>query len=325
MSKNPNPKVLASLMRGLSAVAGGMEPREAAALCGPPANRLVQAMSKTTDVFALRELAQGLLAVAARLETRQGVNLLSQAMSKTTDYFALRWLAQGLSALAARLEPRDAKEAANRLAQTMSKTTHSDALSGLARGLSAVAARLEPREAAALCGPAANRLTQAMSETSDHFPVWELAKGLSAVAARLEPREAADRLVQAMSKTTDVFPLSELAQGLSAVLTGTTLDQSRAAVVSFVGLAPQGAAALASFALLQSSVRPLPCRLSTPELVELLKHPLCVGEARRVVLDRLEDRYGRKFADQWEFVRFATEQRLGLDFTTPPQRPEPVR
>jgi hypothetical protein len=31
------------------------------------------------------------------------------------------------------------------------------------------------------------------------------------------------------------------------------------------------------------------------------------------------------FADQWEFVRFATEQRFGLDFTSPPQRPEPAR
>ena len=29
----------------------------------------------------------------------------------------------------------------------------------------------------------------------------------------------------------------------------------------------------------------------------------------------------RTFADQWEFVRFAEEQQLGLDFTTPPKRP----
>jgi hypothetical protein len=47
-----------------------------------------------------------------------------------------------------------------------------------------------------------------------------------------------------------------------------------------------------------------------------------VDEARRVVLDQLGTRYGRIFADHWEFVRFASEQRLGLDFTTPPRRPE---
>jgi hypothetical protein len=46
-----------------------------------------------------------------------------------------------------------------------------------------------------------------------------------------------------------------------------------------------------------------------------------VGAARRAVLDQLGNRYHRTFADQWEFVRYAREQRLGLDFTTPPKRP----
>jgi hypothetical protein len=65
----------------------------------------------------------------------------------------------------------------------------------------------------------------------------------------------------------------------------------------------------------------LPCRLSTPQLVELLKQPTCVGPARRLILDQLENRYWRSFAHDLEFVRFAQEQKLGLDFTTPPQRP----
>lgn len=73
--------------------------------------------------------------------------------------------------------------------------------------------------------------------------------------------------------------------------------------------------------LLLPALQPLPCRLSTQELVDLLKQPFFVGEARRVVLDQLENRYGRKFTDHWEFVHYAEEQRLGLDFTTPPKRP----
>jgi hypothetical protein len=68
-------------------------------------------------------------------------------------------------------------------------------------------------------------------------------------------------------------------------------------------------------------LKTLPCRLSTPELVDLLKHPLCVGQARRVVLDQLGNRYHQEFADQWAFVGFATEH-LGLVFTPPPRRPE---
>jgi hypothetical protein len=47
-----------------------------------------------------------------------------------------------------------------------------------------------------------------------------------------------------------------------------------------------------------------------------------VDQARRVVLDRLGTRHGRIFPDQWAFVRFAQQQNLGLDFTTPPRRPQ---
>jgi hypothetical protein len=49
--------------------------------------------------------------------------------------------------------------------------------------------------------------------------------------------------------------------------------------------------------------------------------PICFGEARKVVLKHLGNRNGRSFANHWEFVRYAQEQRLDLDFTTPPKRP----
>ena len=65
------------------------------------------------------------------------------------------------------------------------------------------------------------------------------------------------------------------------------------------------------------------CRLQTQELVELLKMPTCFGNARRLVLDHLGNRYRRRFVNHWAFVRFAEEQKLGLDFTTPPKRPNP--
>lgn len=76
-----------------------------------------------------------------------------------------------------------------------------------------------------------------------------------------------------------------------------------------------------TLAIRVSKLEPLPCRLSTQELVELLKMPTCIGPARRVVLDQLQNRYRQQFADHWAFVRFAQEQNLGLDFTSPPKRP----
>jgi len=42
-----------------------------------------------------------------------------------------------------------------------------------------------------------------------------------------------------------------------------------------------------------------------------------------LVLDHLGNRYGRRFVNHWAFVRFAQEQGLELDFTTPPKRPDP--
>ena len=49
--------------------------------------------------------------------------------------------------------------------------------------------------------------------------------------------------------------------------------------------------------------------------------PTYFGEARNVVLKHLGNRYGRSFANHWEFVHFAQEQHLDLDLTSPPKRP----
>jgi hypothetical protein len=70
---------------------------------------------------------------------------------------------------------------------------------------------------------------------------------------------------------------------------------------------------------LMPTVQPLPCRFSTQELIELLKHPLCVGRSRTVVLKHLGNRYRRPFASVWEFLRFAREHQLDIDLTTPPR------
>jgi hypothetical protein len=64
----------------------------------------------------------------------------------------------------------------------------------------------------------------------------------------------------------------------------------------------------------------LACELPAQALVDLLKHPCCVDEARRLVLDALGRHYQRPFADQWDFVDFVHQQKLGLDLTTPPAR-----
>ena len=162
-----------------------------------------------------------------------------------------------------------------------------------------------------------------MTKSIDPFNLNGLALGLAGVVARLEPQEAATILMQAMAKTTGPDALNRLARGLVATLTasGRTVPVRSAGLVGSVATSdrqPLLAPAALAFAL-----EPPPCRFSTQQLVELLKHPFCADQARRVVLEQLENRYRRPFANHWEFVRYAQEQRLGLDFTTPPRRPEP--
>jgi hypothetical protein len=198
-------------------------------------------------------------------------------------------LAQGLSAVAARLEPKEAAEVAAALTQAISKTTGPYALGFLAQGLAAVTARLEPKEAARLCGPVAATLTQTFSKPTDPLVLGPLAQGLAAVAARLGPQEAAElaaTLTQAISKADWSVVLPFFAEGLSAAL-----------------------------------ARELPPQT----LVDLLKHPFCLGEPRRLVLDQLARGYHRPFADQWDFVDYVQQQKLGLDLTTPPARQNPVQ
>ena len=62
---------------------------------------------------------------------------------------------------------------------------------------------------------------------------------------------------------------------------------------------------LGNAVMLMPAAEPLPCRLSTQQLVELLKMPTCVGEARTVILELLANRYRQPFADVWEFVEWA--------------------
>jgi hypothetical protein len=75
-------------------------------------------------------------------------------------------------------------------------------------------------------------------------------------------------------------------------------------------------------ATLALAAQPLPSRLSTQELVDLLKMPTCVGPARDVILGHLGGRYHRSFADQWEFVEYAEKYLPDVDLKSPPKRPQ---
>ena len=97
----------------------------------------------------------------------------------------------------------------------------------------------------------------------------------------------------------------------------TLLDESLAATTTTVGLGPAEVIAMA----VRRLAYPRPCRLTSQELVDLLKMPTCFGDARHVVLDHLGRIHGRRFASHWEFVAFARQRGLPVDLTSPPRRP----
>jgi tRNA 2-selenouridine synthase SelU len=357
MAKTTHPQALQSLAQGLSAVTARMEAKEAAAVCGQGTAILSQTMTTVWNPEAWQSLSQGLSAVASRLgpkEAKEAAAILSQDMTKATgrNSGGSQSLAQGLSAVATRME---AGEAVTTLSQAMTKTTHPPEMQSLAQGLSAVTGRLGPKEA----GEAAATLSLAMTKTTNPLALQSLAQGLSAVAARMEAKEAAATLSLAITKTTDFVALSPLAQGLSAVTgrlgpkeageAAATLSQAMTKMtypLAFQSLA-QGLSAVlhsdyswrnasqryrligaigtlagpASLLLAPALFQPPPPPLPAQTLVDLLKQPFCVGEARQLVLGQLARHYLRPFADQWDFVRFAQEHKLPLDLLTPPQRP----
>jgi hypothetical protein len=315
----------------LSAVAAHLEAKDAR----DAAAALTRALAETKEDYNLSCLARALSVVATRLETGEGARVaadaaatLKRALAKADKPRDLEYVAEGLAALAARLEAREARyataEAAAKLIRAMTQTSDPAYQQFLAEGLSAVAAHLDTKEA----GKAAAVLTQRLTETSNTQARHQLANGLSAVADGLKPEEAARVSAEAAAILIRVMAIANapadrsLVQGLSAALDDGHHGKRAQAVAAAVGCPCEPQGLFGALAPLQAVAEPHQWRLSDQQMVELLKHPLCVGNARRIVLDQLGLHHGRTFADQWDFVRYAEEQKLGVDFTTPPKQPD---
>jgi hypothetical protein len=310
-----------TLVQGLADVAAWMGPREAASMSGKAASILTQALDKETNAHSSSMLAEGLVAVARRLEARQAARVLGQAASilirsseKQTDADAPFELAQGLAAVAA---PMESREAAHILTLALEKETDAAARKELAHGLAALAARLGREEAVTVCNPGVKILLHAAETEADkkNKQLLEIALAtLLSASDNVDAVRVAARVVFASYSGFDAGGLASLlADESRSQVSGRTV-----AAATLIGLA--NATPFAAMPALAVASDPLPCRLSTQELVELLKMPTCFGEARKVVLKHLGNRYGRNFANHWEFVHFAQEHHLNLDFKSPPKR-----
>jgi predicted Ser/Thr protein kinase len=320
------------LAEGLARIAGHWEPAEAARLLAPVARVLSQDLEKKQGSDTRGSLAAGLAAVAGRLEPAEATRILilepaartlTQDLEKEQDENGRWWLAMGLAAVAERLEPTDA---ARVLTQALEKEPHARVRLQLALGQAAVAKRMRPSAAAIICASAVQILLKARETETDENERIHLENGMARLTQGLSPE------VASTFSRTQAFELcagpkangsqSNRSETLDFFLTNASPLEVRrrgSAVVTAVGLSDSCSFAVLS--TLPAASESLSCRLSTQDLVELLKMPTCFGKVRHVVLKHLGNRYGRRFANHWEFVRFAQEQHLDLNFTTSPKRP----
>jgi serine/threonine protein kinase len=315
-----------NLAKGLVSAVADLPPTEARRVCTLAAQILTAALEKETQAVASRRFADGLAAVAGRLPpaerqrvSRVAVQVLTTALEKETSARVRQDLAEGLAPLAGHLASTERRHVFALAAQVMTralKETNTDAgEAALVNGLAAVAAHLTPAEQETMISA---------TLTSRWAGIPDNAKAIAPLLHILDNQSANHAswsLIQFLVGAPKINGPNDLdaADSLCLVVTIRELGSRATTAASAAGLTACGP--LFCLAQLSTACAPLPCRFTTQQLVELLKMPTCVGEVRRILLNRLEERYHRRFASQWDFVAYAREQGLNLDFTSPPKRP----
>jgi serine/threonine protein kinase len=152
---------LPTLGRTLAALASGLGPDEARALCEPVASRLVEAFKKIRDF----------------------------------DYNAAGALSAALADLARHLEPPAARSAAAAVsAHALTEKSDMPAARELCNALAQLTKRLDADEAAAVCAPAAARVVEALCRTRHEGDLKTLHRALETLAERLDERRAVELL-----------------------------------------------------------------------------------------------------------------------------------
>jgi hypothetical protein len=326
---------------GLAAVAAHLAPAESVRVSKLTGDLLTLALEKETNI----NLSQALVVVTGRLEPKDAATMLTRAVERARDSSDKAALAQGLATVAGRLEPTEGVEVSKRTGDLLIKALGKDTNSALTQVLAAVVQRLDPGEASRMCAPhiehqvllaekeknqqgqmalvycATNLLPTLDAETATYYS-RKLARDMGSLRVDNRPPRPPDR-GPGFPRMSGPGGTNSNGQAMDTVVTNSNnrVEVSRHAVAAAtaVGLAAQGP--FAALGPLPTAGNPLPCRLSTQDLVDLLKMPTCLGADRQVVLKHLGNRYGRTFADHWEFVHYAQEHGLDLDFTTPPKRP----
>jgi serine/threonine protein kinase len=369
IAREKDANVQASLTYALEALSGRLGAAEAAAVCGPTARDLAEAIAREKGVSDRNRwaLAKALGTLSGRLgaaEAEPVARAVAEAITRENGSIQSN-LAGAMVTLSGRLGSAEAAAvcgpAARAVAGAIAREKDANVLYSLAGALEALSGRLGAAEASAVCGPAARAVAEAIAREMDGSDQSNLVGAFEALSGRLGSAEAAPvirAINEAIAREKDEHNRSHLVGLLASVCgrlgeaemviaarsmalsigrenSGHVQDRLANELVALskrirnerairlattiLQTSPGGTTA----ATIQKATESNTFLLTTQELVDLLKVPTCFGKARRVVLDQLENIHGRRFANHWEFVRFAREKGLKLDFTSPPRRPDP--
>lgn len=327
MEKTTNAVELERAARVLTSLAKHLDPPDAARVVSGAASRLTGVLAQATAELEIAGLSESLAALAPVIDPDDAVAAvatMSGAIDRVTDRSHLEHLVKAIVPLAARLHPTahapQLRNCADALVRVLAGNRQKNSLGGfdIATSLAVVATKLPPVEAAGL-------LADSLM-LCEGFTALPLSRTLETLPDRAEDAERlATAILPYLFRALARKPANDY-RYIAVAVEGTLLVTERArragAVASSFGIAANGQSVLATLPALIPVTIPFPSRLSAQHLVDLLKHPLCVGSPRRAVLDALEGRYGRKFADLWEFVAFAEKDHPELNLLTPPKRPE---
>jgi hypothetical protein len=333
MAKSDDQGGLLALAQGLQAVSSKLDEVQAANAAARGAQIILGVMTRTEDAYAHQRLAQGLWAVSGRLEaaqtgkaTAQAAQIILQAMTKTEDPALFMVLAQGLQTLPGPLSDAAARKSAAQATQailhSMSKTNDANSLRALAQGLDAVAGKLPEAEGGGVAGEGAQILLRAMAKSDDAVASEKLAQGLQGLWGRLDKEaagQAAQAVLRTMTKTSDEAALVYLAHVLQAARDKLGKDDaSRAAQAILQAMARANSAG--ALRDLGQDLDAVTATLSRQDLVDLLKRADCSAEARSVLLNRIGQMTGSKFANVWELLDWLERNDPSIDTKSPPRR-----
>jgi hypothetical protein len=248
-----SPHNVAALARALDRLSAGMTPE----LAAPLANRPLVVRGQTTDLHVQAGVVRGVAALAERLGPNGNVPLEAGLAGRFLDAMNRTTdphdLAEYGQAVAALAEPSSAAKAADKLLDAMRHTTDPIALGALGEAMVALAGRLSPDRGPQLVANAARRVLDVMTRTTDPNALANLGRTVDLLAERLTPERSAH---------------------VAASAAGPLLD------------------ALARQPSPGRELEALADRLTTRDLVTLLKHPSCVAEGRGILLRALGRRIG---------------------------------